>query len=133
MYGLCAEVAANFKKEIPGLSKEETKMTYQLFTARWLYMYFHTNVFTAAMFLDSEFITDKHSPEEEGEFREVLSQIAETPNCPHTLDDMTVEWASLKTASATKGFGMNNKSAFTDRACKMAPFEWARTYLLLFV
>ena len=81
VFGLCAEVAANFKKEIPGLSKEETEMIHQLFSARWLY--FHTNVFTAAMFLDSEFITDKHSPEEEGEFREVLSQIAETPNCPH--------------------------------------------------
>jgi hypothetical protein len=127
VFGLCAEVAANFKKEIPGLSKEETEMIHQLFSARWLY--FHTNVFTAAMFLDSEFITDKHSPEEEGEFREVLSQMAETPNILHTLDDMTVEWASLKTAIATKGFGMNNKSAFTERACKMAPFEWARTYL----
>ena len=59
VYGLFAEVAANFKNESPGLSKEETKIIHTLFNARWLY--FHTNVFTAAMFLDSEFITDKHS------------------------------------------------------------------------
>ena len=38
VFGLCAEVAANFKKEIPGLSKEETKMIQQLFSARWLYL-----------------------------------------------------------------------------------------------
>ena len=47
VFGLCAEVAANFKKEIPGLSKEETKMIHQLFSARWLY--FHTNVFTVCL------------------------------------------------------------------------------------
>ena len=42
---------------------------------------------------------------------------------------MTAEWSSLKTALLTKTSGLNNKSAFADRACKMAPFEWAREYL----
>ena len=102
-------------------------MIHTLFNARWLY--FHTNVFTAAMFLDSEFINDKHSRKEEKEFREVLELIAKTPGCEYTLDEMTVEWSNLQTALLTKTSGLNDKAAFTERACKMAPFEWARAYL----
>jgi hypothetical protein len=44
-------------------------------------------------------------------------------------EGMVTEWCSLKTALLTKSFGMNDKSAFTVKACKLAPFEWARTYL----
>ena len=127
VYGLFAEVAANFKNEIPGLSKEETKIIHTLFNARWLY--FHTNVFTAAMFLDSEFITDKHSNAEETEFRDVLELMADTKDCDYDLDQMVGEWTSLQTALKTETKGMNSKSAFTDRACKMPPFEWVRAYL----
>ena len=35
----------------------------------------------------------------------------------------------MKTALLTKSSGLNDKAAFTVRACKMAAFEWARTYL----
>ena len=127
VYGLCAAVAANFLKDIPGLSKELVALIHAMFCARWLY--FHTNAHTGAMYLNSEYITDQHSREEDIEFREVLEAMSLTPNCPYTLDDMTVEWCSLQTALATKTRGLNDKSAFTDKACKLAPFEWARTYL----
>ena len=127
VFGWCANIAAEFKKDIPGVTKEDANRIHTLFQARWTY--FHTNVFTAAMFLDSEFITDKHTRDEKTEFRAVLELIAVTPDCEYTLDDMTSDWSSLQTALLTKTSGMNNKSAFTDRACKMAPFEWAREYL----
>jgi len=127
VFGWCANIAANFTRDIPGISKEEAKRIHTLFNARWTY--FHTNVFTAAMFLDSEFITDKHRKKEENEFRDVLEQMAATPGCEYTLDDMTADWSHLKTALLTKSNGLNDKSAFTDKACKLAPFEWARTYL----
>ena len=130
MYGWCANIAANFTRDIPGVSKVEADRIHTLFNARW--EYFHTNVFTAAMFLDSEFITDKHTQKEEKEFRAVLSLMAATPDCIYKEDDMVTDWSRLKTALLTKSFGLDNKSAFTDKACKMAPFEWARTYLYEF-
>ena len=102
-------------------------MIHELFNARWLY--FHESVFTAAMFLDSEFITDKHSKKEEKEFRDVLEAMAGTEDCEYELDQMITEWTGLQTALKTETNGMHNKSAFTDRACKMPPFEWARAYL----
>ena len=55
--------------------------------------------------------------------------IARTPDCDYTLDDMVAEWCKLKTALLTKSFGMNDKSAFTVKACQLPPFEWARAYL----
>ena len=91
------------KNEIPGLSKEEPKIIHTLFNARWLY--FHTNVFTAAMFLDSEFITDKHSNAEETEFRDVLKLMADTKDCDYDLDQMVGEWTSLQTALKTETKG----------------------------
>ena len=45
---------------------------------------------------------------------------------------MTADWSSLKTALLTKTSGFNSKTAFSERACKMAPFEWAREYLYQF-
>jgi hypothetical protein len=130
VYGWCANIAAEFTKDIPGVTEEDAESIHTLFNARWTY--FHTNVFTAAMFLDSEFITDKHSRKEEAEFREVLQLIATTPDCEYTLGDMTADWSSLKTALLTKTSGFNSKTAFSERACKMAPFEWAREYLYQF-
>ncbi len=53
-----ANIAAEFTKDIPGVTEENAERIHTLFNARRTY--FHTNVFTAAMFLDSEFITDKH-------------------------------------------------------------------------
>ena len=82
VYGWCANIAANFTRDIPGVSEEEADRIHTLFNARWLY--FHTNVFTAAMFLDSEFITDKHTLKEEKEFRAVLELMAATPGCLYT-------------------------------------------------
>ena len=58
------------------------KRIHTLLNARWTY--FHTNVFIAAMFLDSEFITDKHTLKEEKEFRAVLELMAATPGCLYT-------------------------------------------------
>ena len=127
VYGWCANIAANYLEAIPGVTEEEAERIHRLFNARWLY--FHTNVFTAAMFLDSEFINDKHTKKEEDEFREVLELLAATPDCPFTEDEMVTDWSCMKTALLTKSSGLNDKAAFTVRACKMAAFEWARTYL----
>ena len=121
MYGWCANIAANYLEAIPGVTEEEAERIHRLFNARWLY--FHTTVFTAAMFLDSEFINDKHTKKEEDEFREVLELLAATPDCPFTEDEMVTEWSYMKTALLTKSSGLNDKAAFTVRACKMAPFE----------
>ena len=63
------------------------------------------------MFLDSEFITDKHTQKEEKEFRAVLSLMAATPDCIHNEDDMVTDWSKLKTALLTKSFGLDGKSA----------------------
>ena len=78
------------------------------------------------MFLDSEFITDKHSNAEETEFRDVLELMADTKDCDYDLDQMVGDWTSRQTALKTETKGMNSKSAFTERACKMPPFEWAK-------
>ena len=55
-----------------------------LFRARWLY--FHTNAFTAAKILDSEYIKDDLTEEDEDEFREALKKIAKTPGCKWDLN-----------------------------------------------
>ena len=54
-----------------------------------------TDVFTAAKFLDSEYIKDEHTIEEREEFREVLLKMAKTPGCKWDIGDFMTEWAGL--------------------------------------
>ena len=75
-----------YRNDIVGMDDETRERMHLLFTARWTY--FHTDVFTAAKMLDSEYIKDEHTLFERKEFRNVLLKIAETPNSMGTPNDV---------------------------------------------
>lgn len=127
VYALFSEVDASYTGEIAGVDEETLERMHQLFLARWTY--FHEPVFTGAHFLDSEFIKDVHTPEEQGEFRAVLKQMALTPGCPHKYSDMLGQWAALQTALAVESHGLDDTEAFAAGSCDMPAFEWARTFM----
>ena len=52
VHGLCVGPDALYRNEIVGMDDETREKMHLLYTARWTY--FHTDVFTAAKFLDSE-------------------------------------------------------------------------------
>ena len=68
-----------YRNDIAGIDEETRVRMHLLFTARW--EYFHTDVLTAAKMLDSEYIKDEYTLDEQKEFRNVPLKIAETPNC----------------------------------------------------
>ena len=59
----------------------------------------------------------------------MLLKIAETPNCKYGIGQLMAEWAGLETALATGSHGLDSNEAFSDRACEMASWEWANTFL----
>jgi uncharacterized membrane protein len=127
VYHLMSTVAALFDSPIEGMDDTVRENMHALFMARWTY--FHEPVFTAAYFLDPEFIRGSGSTEEEQEFRAVLSTMCDAEHCPFELSTMMAEWAALQTAVAVESHGMNPKEAFSTAARAMPAFEWSRTYL----
>ena len=79
VHGLCVGPDALYRNDIVGMDDETRERMHLLFTARW--EYFHTGVFTAAKFLDSEYIEDEHTADEKDEFRDVVRKMAKTPKC----------------------------------------------------
>ena len=73
-------------------------------------------VLAGAHFLDHEFIKDEHSPHEQSEFREVLKQIAKTPDYKFTYNEMLAQWGSLQTALAVESHDLDEASAFSKEA-----------------
>ena len=67
----CVGPDALYRNEIVGMDDETREKMHLLYTARWTY--FHTDVFTAAKFLDSEYIKDEYTEDQGNEFRNVLS------------------------------------------------------------
>jgi hypothetical protein len=112
---------------VEGLDDTIRQKMSDLFLARWTY--FHTPVFTAAYFLDPEFIRGSGSPDEEREFREALKTMCLADHCPHQFCEMNAEWAALQTAIAVETHGMNDLEGFSPASQKMPAFEWARSFL----
>ncbi len=127
VYHLMAVLSTEYENEIEGMDETHRENMLALFMARWTY--FHEPVFTGSYFLDPEFIKGDGSLEEEQDFRTVLKTICLTPNCPYTISDMMVQWASLQTALRVESHGMNPDEAFCKAAKNMPSFEWARVYL----
>ena len=74
VYGLCVGLDALYRDEIDGIDDEIRERMHLLYTARW--QYFHTDVFTAAKFLDSEYIKDEFTSDQRTEFDSVLRKMA---------------------------------------------------------
>jgi hypothetical protein len=127
VYDQMATIAATFDKPIEGLDDTIRERMWELFMARWTY--FHEPVFTAAWFLDPEFIRGSCTWSEEKEFREVLREITSADHCEFGYTEMLAQWASLQTAINVESHGMHDKEAFCGKAQKMPPFEWARVFL----
>jgi hypothetical protein len=131
VHGLCVGLDALYRNDIVGMDDDTRERMHLLFTARWTY--FHTDVFTAAKMLDSEYIKDEHTLSERKEFRNVLLKIAETPNSMGTpmygIGQLLAEWAGFETALATGSHGLDSNQAFSDIACKMTSWEWASAFL----
>jgi len=127
VYHLMSNLANEYDNEIEGLDNTVRENMWSIFMARWTY--FHEPIFTAAYFLDPEFIKGEGSAEEERDFRDVLRIVCAGPHCPFKISDMTTQWASLQTALRVQSHGMNEEEAFSAAAKKMPSFEWARVYL----
>jgi hypothetical protein len=127
VYGLCVGLDALYRDKIDGIDDEIRERMHLLYTARWAY--FHTDVFTAAKFLDSEYIKDEFTLEQREEFETVLRKIAKTPGCKYKFAQFMAEWANLKTALATQSHGLDSDGAFSKVGCDMPSFEWANAYL----
>ena len=127
MRSICVGLDALYRDEIAGIDGDIRERIHLLYTARWTY--FHTNVFTAAKFLDSEYIKDEFTLEQRGEFETVLRKIAKTPGCKYKFAQFMAEWANLKTALATQSHGLDSDGAFSKVGCDMPSFEWANAYL----
>jgi hypothetical protein len=128
VYHHMSNIAAIFNKPIDGMEEDDREKMHDLFLARWTY--FHEPIFTAAYFLDPEFIRGNGSDEEEGEFRLVLRTMCLAPGCTFTPAQMVAQWAALQTAIAVQSHGMNDQEAFHEGATEMPAFEWARTFLI---
>ena len=127
VYGLCVGLDALYRDEIDGIDDEIRERMHLLYTARW--QYFHTDVFTAAKFLDSEYIKDEFTSDQRTEFDSVLRKMAKTPGCKFTSVQFMAEWASLQTALATQSHGLDSNEAFSKIGCAMPSFEWASAFL----
>ncbi len=127
VYHLMATLGSKYETPIAGLDDNVREKLSALFQARWTY--FHEPVFTAAFFLDPEFINGEGSAEEERDFRVALKALVQVPKCPHTYTDMIAQWASLQTALRVESHGMNQQEAFSEAAKRMPAFEWARVFL----
>ena len=79
--------------------------------------------------MDVEFVRDVHSAKEQGEFREALRMIAQTPHGPYSYTDMLADWANFQTSLAIGDKGLNDEEAFSKQGERMPPFEWARTFM----
>jgi hypothetical protein len=128
VYHLVSTIADLFDKPIEGMHDTDRENMSALFLARWTY--FHEPIFTAAYFLDPEFIRGSGSKNEEAEFKLVMRQLCTNKSCDYTHTQMTIQWAALQTAIAVGSHGMNEQEAFHSEARKMPAFEWARTFLL---
>lgn len=124
---MMSTLSAFYESPIEGLDEDVRQLMATLFMARWTY--FHEPVFTAAYFLDPEFIRGEGSANEEEEFRHVLRIMSQAEHCPHTYNEMVAQWASLQTAIRVNSHGMNAEEAFSPAAQNMPAFEWARVYL----
>lgn len=127
VYNLMSQLSTHFEKEIEGFDDSIRQKVWDLFMARWTY--FHEPIFTAAYFLDPEFMKGKGSRQEEADFRKVLTVISSAEHCPFTLSDMITQWANLQTALIVESHGMDDEEAFSPAAKTMPIFEWARVYL----
>ena len=127
VYGLCVGLDALYRDEIDGIDGDIRERMHLLYTARWTY--FHTNVFTAAKILDSEYIKDEFTEDQRNEFQSVLRSMAKTPNIKFTYPQFMAEWASLQTALATQTHGLDPDEAFSKIGCAMPSFEWASVFL----
>jgi hypothetical protein len=128
VYHLVSTVAQQFDNPIEGMDDTVRENMSALFMARWTY--FHEPVFTAAYYLDPEFIRGSGSAEEDAEFKVVMKQLCTNPGCKFDFSQMTVQWAALQTAIAVESHGMNLAEAFAPAARRMPAFEWARTFLI---
>jgi hypothetical protein len=126
MWAALAWIGVN-NQPINGIDGSVREKIWELFMARWTY--FHEPVFTAAYFLDPEFIRGDGSAQEEADFREVLKTVADAEHCPFELSDMITQWASLQTALKVESHGLDDELAFSPAAKKMPTFEWASVYL----
>ena len=127
VYGLCAELDALYRNDIDGMDDEIRQRMHMLFWARWTY--FHTEAFTLAKVLDSEFIKDELTIKEDEEFRDGLKKIALTPNYRGwTYTELLSQYADLTTALRTGSYDLNDTVAFSEKGCSMASFECARTF-----
>ena len=127
VYHMMSELSVAFEKPIEGMDEAVREKMWALFMARWTY--FHKPVFTAAYFLDAEFLVGDGSEAEEREFREVLKAVASAEHCPYSYVEMVTQWAALQTATNVKSHGLHEDEAFSTTAKKMPCFEWARTFL----
>ena len=127
IYHQMCEISGFFENPIEGLEEDCREQVWQLFNARW--QYFHEPIFTAAYYLDPEFISGEGSKEEEADFRRVLQEISKSNECPHSASDMVVQWAAIQTAISVGSHGLNEELAFSSLAKKMPAFEWARAFM----
>jgi len=126
VYHLMAMLSTEYEKCIPGMDETVRENMHALFMARWTY--FHQPVFTAAYYLDPQFIKGEGNVDEEADFRTALRALCKIPNCPYAFSDMMIQWASLQTALRVESHGLNPEEAFCEAARKMPSFEWARVY-----
>lgn len=124
VYGLCSQMDELYREPIAGLDDGIRERLHMLFMARWAY--FHTPVFTAAHFLEPEYIHVKPTAKEKAELHTVFKAMATTQ---HTFSALVADYAQLETAVCTNSNGMDDELAFSARAKKMPSFEWGRTYL----
>ena len=118
VYGLCAELDALYRNDIDGMDGQIRERMHMLFWARWTY--FHTEAFTLAKVLDSEFIKDELTIKENEEFRAGLMKIAQTPNCRWTYLQLLKDYADLTTALRTGSYDLNDTVAFSEKGCSMS-------------
>ena len=112
VYHHMATLAAQLEKPIPGVDEEDREHMWEIFMARWTY--FHELIFTAAYFLDPEFIRGSGSADEEKEFKQVLREVSAAEHCEFSYSDMIVQWAAIQTAINVGSHGMDDKEASSE-------------------
>ena len=117
VYGLCATLDALYRNDIDSMDDQIRERMHMLFLARWTY--FHTEAFTLAKVLDSEYIKDELTTKEDEEFRDGLKKIALTPNCRWTYLELLAQYADLKTALRTQSWDLSDTVAFSEKGCAM--------------
>jgi len=127
VYNLMSQLSTMFEQEVEGFDDRVRQKIWQLFMARWTY--FHEPIFTAAYYLDPEFMKGRGSQQEEKDFRDVLKVVSAAEHCPYRLSDMLTQWASLQTALKVESHGLDAEQAFSPAGKAMPCFEWAAVYL----